>query len=77
MEGIVIVVCFLIFLGLIYIGVSNTISYEKERYNNGICPICGHKLHYFQSDSSGARQYICTICHNYTAWVSYDCVDKN
>ena len=77
MVEIVIVIGFLLFSGLMYIGISNTISNERKRYNSGICPKCGSKLKCFQSDSSGARQYICTLCNNYTTWVSYDCVDKN
>ena len=47
---------------------------EKKAYNNGICPNCGNKLEYFDTDSQDGRGYMCPSC-KYTTWCSYS-VDK-
>lgn len=77
MIGIIFVVGFLVFSGLVYIGISHTIAKEKERYNNGICPKCNSKLQYVETDMDNEeRLYVCSKCNDYHTWVSYDCVDK-
>ena len=43
---------------------------EKKYFNNGICPKCGHKLYYFDTDSHGGKGYTCNNC-NYTTWVTW------
>lgn len=49
---------------------------EKEKFNNGICKVCGQKLKCFDTDSQGGRGYTCSEWH-YPVWVSYPSVDKN
>ena len=50
--------------------------WERRDFNHGICPICGEKLKYFDSDSQGGRGYMCYNDY-YSAWVSYDSVDRD
>ena len=60
------------------IGLPCAIIREKREFNNGICPICGKKLKYFDNDSQGGRGYCCpSIKHKYYTWVSYKFIDKN
>ena len=47
---------------------------EKEDWNNGVCPWCGHNWRYFDTDSQGGRGYICDNCGR-DIWISYN-VDK-
>lgn len=51
------------------------ICLEKKGFNNGICPLCGTKLRYFDSDSQGGRGYCCDN-DDYHTWVSWNTVDK-
>lgn len=60
-----------IFIGFSLIG----IVLETIEFNHGVCPVCGKKLLYFDSDSQGGRGHRCPNWH-YSAWVSYNCVDK-
>ena len=48
---------------------------EWKQFNNGICPKCGTRLEYFDSDSQGGRGYLCEKC-DYHTWVSWNTVDK-
>ena len=48
---------------------------ERKHFNHGVCPICGGKLKYFDSDSQGGRGYMCFNDY-YSAWVSYNSVDR-
>lgn len=48
---------------LIIIGIVSTIIYEKKKWNNGICPICGDKFKLFALDSQGGRMYRCNNWH--------------
>ena len=48
---------------------------ERKWFNNGICPKCGARLKYFDTDSQGGRGYTCEKC-NYCTWVSWNTVDK-
>ena len=68
-----ILICLVIFL-VIVVGMTVTRNHEKKEYNNGICPKCGGRLIYFDSDSQGGRGYNCDKCNNFV-WVSYN-VDK-
>ena len=43
---------------------------EKKQFNNGICPKCGNRLRYFDTDSHGGKGFTCDNCH-YTVWVSW------
>ena len=43
--------------------------FERKRWNKGYCPRCGSKWKYFDSDSTGAKGYICDKCHN-KLWIS-------
>lgn len=52
------------------------VKWERENYNNGICPHCNVPLRFFDTDSQGGRGYTCDKC-NYTTWVSYNRVDKD
>ena len=63
----------------IIIGVFCICSYivEKRDFNNGICKVCGNKLHYFDMDSSGARGYMCENCMEHWCWISWKKIDKN
>lgn len=61
---------------LVICGILYGIHIEKREFNNGICPKCGKKLNWFDSDSQGGRGYCCHDCRYFT-WVSYDCVDKD
>lgn len=47
---------------------------EAQRFNNGTCIHCGHRLRHFDNDSQGGRGYTCDNC-DYTCWVSYHSVD--
>lgn len=52
---------------------------EKKHYNNGVCPQCGEKLKYFETDhEDGSRGYECSNkkC-DYTCWVSWEKIDKD
>lgn len=49
---------------------------EKKRFNHGICIKCGKKLKLFDCDSQDGRGYYCDNCY-YSAWVSYNSIDKN
>ena len=60
---------------LIICGILYGIHIEKIEFNNGICPKCGKKLKWFDTDSQGGRGYCCNDCRYFT-WVSYNCVDK-
>lgn len=60
---------------LVICGILYGIHIEKKGFNNGICPKCGKKLKWFDSDSQGGRGYCCHDCRYFT-WVSYDLVDK-
>lgn len=71
----ILIVAVVLFIG---IGISYAIIREKREFNNGICPICGQKLEYFDNDSQGGRGYRCpSIKHKYYTWVSYSFIDKN
>lgn len=70
------VVSILIFVGIAYTIAHIGIILERKSFNNGVCPKCGHKLRYFDTDSQGGRGYICDRCL-YDAWVSYNCVDRD
>lgn len=35
---------------------------EKKQYNNGKCPICGHKWRRFDNDHTGAIGLTCDNC---------------
>ena len=60
------------------IGLPCAIIREKQRFNNGICPICGQRLEHFNNDSQDVRGYCCpSIKHKYYTWVSYKFIDKN
>lgn len=59
---------------LLSLGFIGIIS-EKQRFNNGRCRYCNHKLELFDYDSGGARGYLCPQCSNHCVWVSYNCVD--
>lgn len=50
---------------------------EKRDFNGGICKACGSKLHCFDTDSGGARGYICEACRKHSCWVSWWIIDKN
>ena len=45
-------------------------NYEKRRYNGGTCVSCSSPLRKFDTDSQGARGYVCDCC-DHTVWVSY------
>ena len=78
MEGIVIVVCFLLFSGGMYMWISGMIAKEKREYNNGVCPKCNSRLQYIETDMDNEKRlYVCSKCNDYHTWISYDCVDKN
>ena len=47
--------------------------FEKEKWNNGICPICGKPWILFDKDSQGGRMYKCENEHRCT--ITYN-VDK-
>jgi hypothetical protein len=52
---------------------------EKKHYNNGVCPQCGGKLKYFETDpKDGSRGYECPNkkC-DYSTWVSWSSIDKD
>lgn len=52
---------------------------EKKHYNGGVCPQCGEKLKYFETDpEDGSRGYECSNkkC-DYTCWVSWEKIDKD
>jgi len=49
-------------------------SWEKARYNGGLCTGCGHPWRYFDTDSQGGRGYKCDGCRRGT-WVSYWGID--
>lgn len=49
---------------------------EAKRFNGGVCPLCGEKFRYFDTDSQGGRGYTCDNCM-YTTWVSYNRVDRH
>lgn len=65
-----VLVCLMI-IGIPIIG----ICLERKDFNNGICPLCGTNLRYFDSDSQGGRGYCCDNC-SYRTWVSWNTVDK-
>jgi ssDNA-binding Zn-finger/Zn-ribbon topoisomerase 1 len=46
---------------------------EKEKWNNGRCPICGKPWIRFDTDSQGGRMYKCENDHRCT--ITYN-VDK-
>ena len=48
---------------------------ERKWFNNGICPKCGTRLKYFDTDSQGGRGYTCEKS-NYCTWVSWNTDDK-
>jgi predicted RNA-binding Zn-ribbon protein involved in translation (DUF1610 family) len=48
---------------------------ESKAYNEGVCPDCGGKLRFFDTDSQNGRGYMCEKCY-YTTWVSYSNIDK-
>ena len=67
-----------VFVALIAAGILVAlvgIHIESRAYNNGVCPVCGHELMHFATDSKGSRGYFCKDC-DYVAWVSYSIVDK-
>lgn len=43
---------------------------EKKKYNNGVCGVCGGKLHYAQSDSQGGDLWMCDDCGS-GIWLSW------
>ena len=49
---------------------------EKKEYNDGICPKCGNKLSFFNTDSYGGRGYRCPDCQYYV-WVTHRWVDRD
>jgi tRNA(Ile2) C34 agmatinyltransferase TiaS len=52
-------------------GVTFIASYfEYKNWNGGVCPKCGRKLEYFDTDSQGGEGWTCDEC-DYTTWVSY------
>ena len=67
-----------VFVALIAAGILVAlvgIHMESRAYNNGVCPVCGHELRHFTTDSKGPRGYFCKDC-GYVVWVSYSIVDK-
>ena len=48
---------------------------ESIRFNKGICPHCGTKVKFFDTDSHGGRGYKCPNC-GWIVWISYYLVDK-
>ena len=48
---------------------------SSSKFSPAICPKCGKKLKWFDTDSQGGRGYCCHDCR-YFIWVSYNCVDK-
>lgn len=48
------------------------VSYERKRWNNGICPKCGSKLINFGTDHTGAEGWKCENkkC-DHVVWISY------
>lgn len=40
---------------------------EIKRYNNGVCPVCGTKMHIINDDDH-LRGYLCPNC-SYDVWV--------
>ena len=69
--------CVMLFTILIICGIIlYGIHIEKKDFNSGICPKCGKKLKWFDTDSQGGRGYCCHDCR-YFIWVSYNCVDKD
>jgi tRNA(Ile2) C34 agmatinyltransferase TiaS len=72
------IVLFVMAIGLIAFLITGTVMakrYERQGFNNGICPFCKEPLKYFDTDSHGDRGYTCDKC-NYTTWVSYN-ADKD
>lgn len=52
---------------------------EKKHFNGGVCPQCGEKLKYFETDpEDGSRGYECPNkkC-DYSTWVSWSSIDKD
>lgn len=68
---ILMIISVLIGLGIyVYVG-------EKRDFNGGICKACGSKLHCFDTDSGGARGYMCEACGRHSCWISWWIIDKN
>ena len=66
-----IIISFCIFLILLLVlGGYYCYQSEKIKHNKGICPKCGERLSYFDSDSQGGKGYICRQC-KYTIWLSW------
>ena len=65
-----ILVIIIISIAIVLFGCYLCATKEKKDWNNGICPICGHKLRHFDCDSQGGDGWTCDNC-NYTTWVSY------
>lgn len=65
MNIICIIIILFVLVGCLYGHYS-----EAKDFNNGICPKCGNKLEYFDTDSQGGRGYCCRKCEYYT-WVSW------
>ena len=62
------------FLIVVFVCAYYSRKYEKMRWNNGICDICGTPFERFDTDSQGGRGYVCE--HHHYIWVSWPKVDQ-
>ena len=63
------VIAVVIVFFIIFVAIPGYII-EMKDYNDGICPYCGNRLIYFDTDSTGAEGYHCERC-GYSCWVSW------
>lgn len=50
---------------------------EIKQFNNGICKVCGSKLHKSTVEYEDSRLYRCSKCKTTKIWITIDKVDKN
>jgi predicted RNA-binding Zn-ribbon protein involved in translation (DUF1610 family) len=71
MTKLVVIIISVILTAIVVTVISLLVSYsEYKNWNGGVCPNCGEKLRYFDTDSQGGEGWTCDKC-NHTAWVSY------